>query len=105
MKTAPLADGEYWAVCRERNVIAMQITLDTAKAVYRKAIDPSTGDGEGAAWWGEVANEIRDVVAARTLAAAAMIEWWHRDWTQVSDTSRDAARRIREAARALRSNA
>ncbi|HDR8964613.1 TPA: hypothetical protein QDB13_002213 [Burkholderia vietnamiensis] len=83
----------------------MRITLDTAKAVYCKAIDPSAGDGEGAAWWDEVADEVRDVVAARTLAdAAAMIEWWHRDWTQVSDTSRDAARRIREAARALRSN-
>ncbi|WP_186032219.1 hypothetical protein [Burkholderia gladioli] len=83
----------------------MQITLDTAKAVYRKAIDPSAGDSEGAAWWDEVADEVRDVVAARTLAAAAaMIEWWHRDWTEVSDTSCDAARRIREAARALRSN-
>ncbi len=22
VKTAPLADGEYWAVCRERNVIS-----------------------------------------------------------------------------------
>lgn len=53
----------------------MQITLETAKAVYRKAIDPSAGDSEGAAWWDEVADEVRDVVAARTLAAAAMIEW------------------------------
>ncbi|NIE81956.1 MULTISPECIES: hypothetical protein [unclassified Burkholderia] len=84
----------------------MQITLDTAKAVYRKAIDPSTGDGEGAAWWSEVADEVRDVIAARSLGdAAAVIAWWHHDWTEVSDTSRDAARRIRAAARALRSNA
>ncbi|WP_186214946.1 hypothetical protein [Burkholderia gladioli] len=84
----------------------MQITLDTAKAVYRKATDASAGDGEGAAWWDEVADEVRDVIAARPLAgAAAVIAWWHRDWTEVSDTSRDAARRIREAARALRPNA
>ncbi|MBF5008723.1 hypothetical protein [Burkholderia pseudomultivorans] len=84
----------------------MQITLDTAKAVYRKAIDPRVSDGEGVAWWDEVADEVRDVIAARSLAdAAAVIEWWHHDWTEVSDTSRDAARRIREAARALRPNA
>ncbi|WP_369050121.1 hypothetical protein [Burkholderia gladioli] len=84
----------------------MQITLEAAKAIYRQAIDPRASETEGPAWWNEVADEVRDVIAARTLAAAAaMIEWWHRDWTQVSDTSRDAARRIREAARALRSNA
>ncbi|MDN7429103.1 hypothetical protein [Burkholderia sp. AU45388] len=84
----------------------MQITLDTAKAVYRKAIDPCASDGEGSAWWNEVADEVRDVIAARSLAdAAAVIAWWHHDWTEVSDTSRDAARRIREAARALRPNA
>ncbi|QMI49750.1 hypothetical protein [Burkholderia sp. MBR-1] len=84
----------------------MQITLDTAKAVYRKAIDPHASDGEGAAWWDEVADEVRDVIAARSLAdAAAVIEWWHHDWTEASDTPRDAARRIREAARALHSNA
>jgi hypothetical protein len=83
----------------------MQISLDTAKAVYRKAIDPRASDGEGAAWWDEVADEVRDVVAARSLAdAAAVIEWWHHDWTAASDTPRDAARRIREAARALRPN-
>ncbi|WP_176331903.1 hypothetical protein [Burkholderia vietnamiensis] len=46
----------------------MQITLDTAKAVYRKAIDPRASDGEGAAWWDEVADEVRDVIAARSLA-------------------------------------
>ncbi|WP_176091174.1 hypothetical protein [Burkholderia ambifaria] len=84
----------------------MQITLDTAKAVYRKAVDPRASDGEGAAWWDEVADEVRDVIAARSLAdAAAVIEWWHHDWTEASDTPRDAARRIQEAARALRPNA
>ncbi|MBU9192984.1 hypothetical protein KTD33_00360 [Burkholderia gladioli] len=80
----------------------MQIALDTAKAVYRKAIDPRAADGEGAAWWDEVADEVRDVIATRSLAdAAAVIEWWHRDWIVVSDTPRDAAKRIREAARVL----
>ncbi|WP_223997739.1 hypothetical protein [Burkholderia gladioli] len=82
----------------------MQITLDTAKSVYRKAMDPCASDG--VAWWDEVADEVRDVIAARSLAdAAAVIPWWHHDWTEVSDTSRDAARRIREAARALCPNA
>ena len=81
----------------------MQITLDTAEAIYRKAIDPRASDGEGATWWDEVADEVRDVIAARSLGdAAAMIDWWHHDWTEASDTPRAAARRIREAARALR---
>ncbi|KVF30409.1 hypothetical protein [Burkholderia vietnamiensis] len=73
----------------------MQITLDTAKAVYRKAIDSRAGDGEGAAWWDEIADEVRDVIAARSLAeAAAMIEWWHRDWIVLSEP-RGAAKRTR----------
>ncbi|MDF0506620.1 hypothetical protein POK33_38360 [Burkholderia cenocepacia] len=84
----------------------MQITLDMAKVIYRAAIDTRASDGESAAWWDEVADEVRDVIAARSLAnAAAVIEWWHHDWAAVSDTPRDAARRIREAARALRPNA
>ncbi|WP_186214937.1 hypothetical protein [Burkholderia gladioli] len=84
----------------------MQITVDTAKAVYRKAIDPCAGDSEGEVWWDEVADEVRDVVAARSLVdAAAVIAWWHHDWTEVADTSRDAVRRIRVAARALGPNA
>lgn len=81
----------------------MQISLNTAKDIYRKAIDPRASNTEGAAWWDEVADEVRDVLAARTLDdAAALIEWWHHDWTEVSDTPRAAAKRIREAARALR---
>lgn len=84
----------------------MQITLDTAKAIYRAAIDTQVSDVEGRAWWDEVADEMRDVIAARTLAdAAALIEWWHPDWTEVSDTPRAAAKRIREAARSVRLNA
>ncbi|WP_186087667.1 hypothetical protein [Burkholderia gladioli] len=80
----------------------MQITLDTAKAIYRQAIDPRASETEGPAWWNEVADEVRDVVAARSMSeAAAVIAWWHRDWTVVCDTPRDAARRIREAARVL----
>ncbi|WP_321846937.1 hypothetical protein [Paraburkholderia bannensis] len=84
----------------------MQFTLDAAKAIYREAIDARASDVEGPAWWGEVADEMRDVIAARTLTdAAALIEWWHHDWTEVSDTPRAAAKRIREAARSVRFNA
>ncbi|MEM5402743.1 hypothetical protein [Paraburkholderia unamae] len=84
----------------------MNISLDAAKAIYRQAIDPTASDGEGANWWGEVADEVRGVVSARTVGEAAeVISWWHHDWTLVSDTSRDAAKRIREVARALRCDA
>ncbi|WP_175924547.1 hypothetical protein [Burkholderia latens] len=81
----------------------MAISLDEAKAIYRQAIDSRAGDGEGAAWWDEVADEVRDVVAARTIGIAAeLIAWWHHDWTSVSDTPRDAATRIRDTARSMR---
>jgi hypothetical protein len=81
----------------------MAVTLDCAKLVYREAIDAGASDGESAAWWNEVADEVRDVLAARSLAQAAeLIEWWHHDWSAVSDTARDAAKRMREVARALR---
>ncbi|MBB5448041.1 MULTISPECIES: hypothetical protein [unclassified Paraburkholderia] len=84
----------------------MAISLDAAKAIYRQAIDPRASDAEGAAWWDEVADEIRDVVVARPVnEAAKVIDWWHHDWTVVSDMPRNAATRIREAARALRLNA
>ncbi len=80
----------------------MALTLDAAKAIYRQAIDPRASDGESSAWWDEVADEVRDVVAARTVTAAAeVIQSWHHDWTAVSDTPRNAAKRIREAARML----
>ncbi|MCA8355713.1 hypothetical protein [Burkholderia cepacia] len=84
----------------------MTISLNDAKAIYRNAIDSRASDGEGAAWWDEVADEVRDVVAARTIGIAAeLIAWWHHDWTSVNDTAREAATRIRDAARALRRRA
>jgi len=84
----------------------MQISLDTAKSIYRDAVDSSARDGEGEDWWSEVAGEIREVIAARTLEEAAqVIAWWHHDWEQVSDTSRAVAKRIRQAAREMRAKA
>ncbi len=68
------------------------------KAIYRQAIDPNASDGEGDAWWSEVGAELSDVIAARTLdEAAALIAWWHHDWSSVGDTARAAAKRIRSA--------
>jgi hypothetical protein len=50
-------------------------------------------------WWDEVAREVRDVIAACSISEAAeAIDWRHHDWTPVSDTSREAAKRIRVAA-------
>lgn len=81
----------------------MAITHDAAKAIYRQAIDARASDAEGASWWAEVVGEVCDVVAARSLTeAAAVIDCWHHDWEMVSDTSRNAAKRIRQAARVLR---
>lgn len=52
----------------------------------------------------EVADEVRDAIAARSAAnAAAVIEWWHR--AAAPGTPRDADRRIREAAETPRPNA
>lgn len=84
-------------------MVTQPISLDAAKAIYRHAVDPRGSDGESAVWWDEVAAEIRDVIAARSVSeAAAVIEWWHHDWSAVSDTPREAAKRIRETARLLR---
>ncbi|KVV07442.1 hypothetical protein [Burkholderia ubonensis] len=83
----------------------MNITLDAAKAIYRSAIDPRASDRESAEWWDEVADEVRDVVAARTVdEAAIVIAWWHRDWSLGSDTPRAPAMRIRRAARGTQRN-
>ena len=49
------------------------ISLDTAKAIYLRAVDPRASDSEGAAWWDDVANEVRDVIAARSLNDAALV--------------------------------
>jgi hypothetical protein len=84
----------------------MEITLDVAKAIYRQAVDSRASEGESPAWWNEVADEVRDVVAARSVSEAArIIQWWHHDWTTVSDTPLNAVKRIREAARVLRHHA
>lgn len=80
----------------------MPIPLESVKLIYLHAIDARASDGEGEAWWSEVADEVRGVLAARTLSdAAALIEWWHHYWPMVDDTPRCAAKRIREAGRAL----
>lgn len=79
-----------------------RITVDAAKAIYRRSVDPRASDNEGTVWWDEVADEIRDVLAARTTDdAASVIDWWHRDWSQVADSPKAAVVRIRRAARAL----
>ncbi|MFC4484232.1 hypothetical protein [Cupriavidus campinensis] len=76
------------------------LNLETAKAIYRQAVDPHADDGEGATWWAEVRAEMAEVVAAPTIRqAAAIIAWWHGDWSMVGDTPSDAAKRIRDAAR------
>lgn len=78
----------------------MDITLDTAKAIYRRAIDSTVSDREGVVWWSAVAAELIDVICAESVtAAAAVIAWWHHDWSEVSDTPKAAAGRIRRAAR------
>lgn len=77
--------------------------IDAAKALYRASIDARAMDGEGDAWWSDVAVELAEVISAPSIMAAAnVIAWWHHDWTCVSDTPQAAASRIRRAARAHR---
>ncbi|WP_457391525.1 hypothetical protein [Roseateles sp. P5_E1] len=77
------------------------LALKKAKAIYRAAINVRAQDGEGDNWWEAVRVEVGQVLSARTIAdAAEVIAWWHHDWTFVIDTPRDAAKRIRLAARA-----
>ncbi len=77
------------------------LTLDRAKAIYRKAVDAQASDAEGATWWAEIHAELSQVLAARTTSEAAqVIAWWHADWSMVGDTAKAAAQRIRAAARA-----
>ncbi|QBY56406.1 hypothetical protein [Cupriavidus oxalaticus] len=81
----------------------MDIPLDTVKVIYRRAIDPRASDGEGAAWWAAVAEEVIAVIRAEdTVATASVIAWWHHDWHAVGDSARAAAARIRRACHALR---
>ena len=79
------------------------LTIDQAKLIYRESIDRSVSDDEGESWWQDVTKEIIQVVAAKSAkGAAAVIDWWHNDWSCVSDTPLAAARRIRSAAATLR---
>jgi hypothetical protein len=81
----------------------MDIPLETAKTIYRRAIDARASDHEGTAWWQAVAAEVVDVIRAESTAAAAtVIAWWHHDWSAVNDTPARAAARIRRAARSLK---
>ncbi len=81
----------------------MIIALDAVKAVYRRAIDAKASDGEGPAWWAEVSAEVTAVIRAENIVvAAALIAWWHHNWSQVSDTPSAAAARLRRAARVLK---
>lgn len=76
------------------------LTFTQAKRVYRAAIDPAARDDAGLDWWDAVAREMRDVCAAANVkTAAAVIEWWHHDWSTVDDTAMAAAKRIRKAAK------
>ncbi|CAN7649244.1 hypothetical protein LJR129_005061 [Acidovorax sp. LjRoot129] len=77
-----------------------ELSIDQAKQVYRAAIDAKVSDAEGDDWWMAVTKEVRDVCASRSVkAGAAVIEWWHHDWSAVGDTSKAAAQRIRQAAK------
>ncbi|WP_082378083.1 hypothetical protein [Caballeronia cordobensis] len=81
----------------------MKIRIEQAKAIYREAIDPRASDGESPSWWHEIADEIEQVARAMTERdAAAVIAWWHHDWSLYSDSPACAARRIRHAARAVK---
>jgi hypothetical protein len=85
------------------NKQSMKTKIEHAKAIYREAIDPSASDGESTSWWDEVADEIEQVVRARTdRDAAAVLAWWHHDWSLFSDSPAAAAKRIRHAARAVK---
>lgn len=78
-----------------------ELDLARAKAIYRQAIDARASDHEGALWWEAVRLELDQVAAAPTVgAAAAIIAWWHPDWSMVGDTPRAAASRIRREVRA-----
>lgn len=80
-----------------------ELSLQDAKTLYRTAIDPRTRDIEGAHWWEAVRAEISAVIAAPSVhAAAAVLAWWHADWSQVADSPRGAAGRLRKAARRVK---
>ncbi len=80
-----------------------EITLEQAQRIYREAIDSTaTNNSNDAGWWADVLKEVREVCAAKSIEAAAdVIQWWHNDWSMVSDTAKGAAKRIRQAAKSI----
>ena len=51
----------------------MSLALDTVKRIYRDAIDPRDGDGEGAAWWDAVSAEVLAVFGAPYVVTASSV--------------------------------
>jgi hypothetical protein len=79
----------------------MKLSIEQARTIYRDAIDPLASDGESISWWDDIRSEVEQVASARTERdAAALIAWWHHDWSLYSDTPMSAVRRIRRPARA-----
>ena len=79
------------------------MTHDQAMQLYRAAIDPVASIREGQDWWAAVRAELEQVITATSATAGArIIEWWHHDWSMVSDRAIDASRRIRKQAKMLR---
>lgn len=79
-----------------------ELSIDQAKRIYRIAVDATAGDDQGADWWDKVVTEMRQVCDARSVVeGAAVIEWWHHDWSVVGDSAKAAAKRIRQAAKAV----
>lgn len=78
----------------------VELSLDQVKQVYRCAVDATAKDAEGMDWWRSVAIEVHAVCAAPSVeSAAAVIAWWHHDWSTIGDSATAAARRIRQASR------
>ena len=76
------------------------LTIERTKAIYRDAVDARASDHEGPTWWAAVQAELQQVLAAPSVAEAAkIIDWWHHDWSAIGDTAREAAGRLRAAAR------
>jgi len=87
-------------LCASNPESSMSLDLPTVKTVYRQAIDARARDAEGDSWWMEVAAEVQSVVDTfDAREAAAIINWWHDDWSAIGDTPARAARRIRTAAK------
>jgi hypothetical protein len=65
-----------------------------------EATDANASDDEGNDWWMQVTSEMCQVCSATSVqVAAAVIEWWHHDWSVVDASVKAAAKRIRLAAK------